>query len=124
MIERREYPRFKIPGARVVFYQEEGFKGSESLVDEGLMDDCSLNGIRFETEKELIPGARVRLELVIPGKNTMAIKGNIIWTSFLSDKNKSYAVVEFSPFGNGKGYNSENVRNDLENIAEEFYCVN
>ena len=120
LIERREFPRFKIPGARVVFHQEEGFLGSKVVSDEGLMDDCSLKGVRFETEKELQPGAKIKLELIIPGKDIIAIMGNIIWTSNLPEKNKAFVVAEFAPFGEGKGYNPIILKNDLEKIAEEY----
>jgi len=120
LVERRAFPRFKMPGTRVVFHQEEGFQGSKVVSDEGLMEDCSLKGVRFETENELKPGAKIKLELVIPGKDIIAIMGNIIWTSNSPDKNKTYTVVEFAPFGEGKGYNPLIVKNDLIKIAEEY----
>lgn len=120
LVERRILPRFKIPGARVVFHQEEGFQGIKAVSDEGLMDDCSLKGVRFKTEKELQPGAKVKLELLIPGQDIIDILGNIIWTSDSPEKNKFFVFVEFTPFGEGKGYNPMIIKNNLEKIAAEY----
>jgi len=123
LVERRECPRFKIPGAKVVFYQEERFQDSKVVSEEGLMDDCSSKGVRFQTEKELQPGAKGKLELVIPGEDIIAIIGNIIWTLNSPEKNKSSAVFEFAPYGEYKGYNPISVKNDLEKMAAKYLTI-
>jgi len=87
------------------------------------MDDCSLKGTRFITETKLQAGAKVKLELVIPAKEPVTLAGNIIWCSALSYKNRTIAVAEFAPFGEGKGYNPMAVKTDLEKIAEEYLAA-
>jgi len=118
--ERRAFPRFKIPNAKITFLQEEGFQGAGSVSGEGVLDDCSLRGIRFITKIKLQPGAKIKLELSVPSQEPIKLDGNIIWCSSLSYKNRTIAVVELAPFGEGKGYNSIEALNDLEKIADEY----
>ncbi len=120
MHERRSVPRFKIPGARVKLHQEGGFQGCEAQSDEGLLDDCSVNGLRIETQKAFKPGAKAKLELFIPEHENLHLTGNIIWAAPALDKTKMHVVVEFSPFGEGIGYNPVAARKHLEEIAEEY----
>ncbi|MBD3226444.1 MAG: hypothetical protein GF313_17075 [Caldithrix sp.] len=118
--ERRKVPRFKIPEAKIILTQEAGFQGSEAITDEGMMDDCSVKGMRIQTEKAFKPGAKAQVQLLIPGKKTLQLIGHIIWTSQSPDVNLMLSVVEFSPFGEGEDQNSLTVREDLTKIAEEY----
>ena len=123
LTERREFQRFKIPDAKVLFLQEEDSRGTKRVSGEGLIENCSVKGIRFITETKLQSGVKVKLELVIPAKEPVTLEGNIIWCSVLSYKNRTIAVAEFAPFGEGQGYNPMAVKTDLEKIAGEYLAA-
>jgi len=118
-IERRHLSRFKIPGSKVSYKQEEGFQGSLKIEDIGDLIDLTVKGIRFETTRTLFPGAKVDIEIIVPGEKKINLIGNVVWTSKVEEEMIN-TVVEFLEFDNETGYNSLECLNDLELLTAKY----
>ncbi len=119
-VERRVFPRFKIPGAKIIFHQEEELTGDKAISVEGLVDDISLKGIRFTSQSKLQSGAKIKLELIIPEKESISFLGNMIWISSYPKNEKTFGFIEFTPFGEGENFNPLVVQENLEKILAEY----
>ncbi len=118
--ERRSLSRFTIPGARVKYKQEEGFRGSEALSGEGKLIDISMKAVKFEAQYELFPGALADLEIVINQNQSIPVTGNILWSSEASENTAGITIVQFIRFGNEDGLNMIESKSQLEDLQENF----
>jgi hypothetical protein len=112
-IDRRHAVRLKIEGAEVFYKLQSGQTSFKPL------KDITKNSARFEVEHTLNQGTFVELELIIPGRENIPVKGNVIRISDPGMENTSYAVVLFVPFGTDERYNSMQCYEQLSNLVEE-----
>ena len=113
-IERRHLDRFKIPGAEISYKL---LDGSWSCV---ILIDITRSGVRFEIKNTVNVGEIIELEIIVPKKDKIFIKGHVVWTSKSNSENPSYAVVEFLPFGSDERYNSMHSYEQLKELSEEY----
>ena len=120
ILERRKLGRFSIPGAKVKYIQEEGFKNSEKLEDTGELVDLTVKAARFITKQHLNPGARVEVNLIIPEFETFTVRGNVVWTDLMDANQSIHSVVEFIDFDKEPGYNSPEILEKLKMLEEKY----
>jgi hypothetical protein len=120
ILERRKLGRFSIPGAKVKYTQEEGFKNSPIIEDTGDLIDLTLRAARFITKQHLNPGARLDLTLIIPDFETFTVRGNVVWTDLLDGEQVIHSVVEFIDFDKDPGYNLPENLEKLKILEEKY----
>ena len=108
MFKRRHSDRFKIPGAQVLYKLENDVSAQTTLIN------MTKNSVCFEVEHPIKIGYIIELEIIIPEKDIINVKGNIVWTS------TSYAVVQFLAFGTDERCNSMHCLKQLNQLAEEY----
>ena len=113
-IERRHLDRFKIPGAEVSYKLPDGSSSRAKFID------ITRSGVRFEINNPVIIGKIIELELIIPQKDKIFIKGHVVWTSKPDSGNPAYAVVQFLVFGSDVRYNSMQSYEQLKELSEEY----
>ena len=99
-IERRHLDRFKMPGAKISYKLPDGSSSCVKLVD------ITRSSIRFEINNSVVIGEIIELEIIVPRKDKIFIKGHVVWTSKPDSESPAYAVVQFLPFGSDERYNS------------------
>ena len=125
--EKRVCPRFGVPGAAISYGKIKAFGRRTGLLENSCMVvDLSRGGIRFLTRESPTLGAKLFLELALPGNNDpVCFTGTVRWMGEYPGEKYHYSVgVQFHPYGDGKKFNSaENLDRiiDLENkfLAEE-----
>ncbi len=113
-IERRHLDRFKIPGAEISYKLPDGSWSRVNLVD------ITRSGVRFENKNTINIGEIIELEIIVPRKNKIFIKGHVVWTSNPDSKSPAYAVVQFLVFGSDERYNSMRSYEQLKELSEEY----
>ncbi len=116
-VERRHLDRFKISGAKVSFNSNDRSVNLVSLLD------ISKSSVRFEFNGDLGPGDRLELEIKIPAKEKISIKGHIVRTSKADIEHPCCTVVQFMPFGSDERYNSTDSYNQLNEILKEYQNI-
>lgn len=119
-IERRHLERFKIPAAEVYYRQEAGFRDCVAVEAKGKMVDLTVKGVRFEADQKLCPGARIRVEVHVPDRERIALKGNVVWVGRVQDQGPLFAVVEFLDYADEPGYNPRQSLEQLEELRDNY----
>ena len=107
-IERRLCQRFKIPGATISYKIEKLFSSPADFQEEFCpILDLSRGGVRFLSQKSPKLGARIVLQISIPGERIpLNLKGRVRWSSFNPGKSYKYQTgVQFNPYGEEKNQN-------------------
>jgi hypothetical protein len=110
MIERRHADRFEIPGALVNYKLKDGLNAQTPL------KDITNAGARFEIGHIINRGDFVELDIRIPGKDPISVKGNVVWATNFD------AAIQFVPFGTDERYNSFKSYKLLKSVITD--CVN
>jgi len=118
--DRRKYNRFNVPGAKVKYIQETGFQDSEGFSGLGKMIDLTLYAVKFETNHELTPGAKIQIWITINDNKIIPLVGNVLWAFSEKNNESKNATVEFSAFANEKGFNSLESKQALEQLSEKY----
>lgn len=99
-VERRTVDRFAIIGAKVMYYTKDGISKLVNLTD------ISKSSIRFELKGDFKKGDELEIELILPFKEKILLKGNVVRASADDTKNHDFVTVQFAPFGSDDRYNS------------------
>ena len=113
--DRRYNERYPLPGATVK-YQIDVDKAAEKPVK-----DITHGGVCFEFSHSTEVGSELEIEIAIPGKGTLVLKGNIVWTAVENTKKTGYAAMQFLPFGTDNRYNSMENHDKLRELILE--CI-
>jgi len=113
-IERRHLDRFKIPGAEISYILPDGSLSRATLVD------ITRSSVRFEVKNDIKIDEIIELEIIIPRKEKIVIKGHVVWTSKSGSENPAYVVVQFLPFGSDERYNSMHTYEQLKELSAEY----
>ena len=120
-IDRRKLERVAIPDAWVIYYKD------DALYRFGILLNISRSAVCFEIQESLGIDAFLDLEIIIPNKEKLLIRGTNIreGESFFRDESTEiyyykYAVVQFAPFGTDERYNSMQILEHLKSIEKEF----
>ena len=77
------------------------------------------------TERQnLQPGRLLILQIIVPGEEKFSVRGQIVWTNKGHMQGSGLAGIQFSPFGEGKPYNSFKTRKTLEKLTEQYLNTN
>lgn len=110
MLERRYADRFEIPGAQVAYRMGGKVEAQMPLTD------ITNGGVRFAIQHDFTKGDLIELDIHIPQKCQIYVKGNIVWSSDID------AAVQFLPFGTDTRYNSFESYQLIKDIMSD--CVN
>jgi hypothetical protein len=113
--EKRNTERYAVPGSRVE-YKLEGGQSAETPVK-----DITHGGLCFEFEHSAEEGNLIEIEIRIPGREKLVLKGNIVWTSISSTDDPNYAAMQFLPFGTDERYNSMKYHERLKKLLKQ--CI-
>ncbi len=111
--ERRLLERYKIPQAKV------SYKTNGSFIYVALVD-ISKGSIRFEMNKTIENGTFIEIEIAIPTKQKVNVKGHVIWTKQKEPNRPGFAVVQFLPVGTDERFNSTENINQINDLINEF----
>ena len=111
--EKRNTERYPLPGAKVQYKLEDG-QSAETPVK-----DITQGGICFEFSHSAKEGYKIEIELQIPGKEQLTLKGNIVWTAVTTANDPNYAAMQFLPFGTDERYNSMDNHKRLKKLLME-----
>jgi len=118
--DRRYLDRFKIPGAKVIYKQREGFQGAKSVSARTPLIDLTHISCRFEVNHTLQPGAIVDLQILVSGKRKIKVVGYIVWASEAQLGRPSMAVVQFYSFGTDRRYNTLHSLKQLKKLSAQY----
>lgn len=110
--ERRYSERYKLPGAKINYKTDNG-NGHEKSVK-----DITHSGICFEFSHTGEEGNKLEIELIIPGRDKIVLKGNIVWTSVESQSGPGFAAAQFLPFGTDERYNTMENHKKLRDLMQ------
>jgi hypothetical protein len=113
-IERRYLDRFEIPDAEVVYHSEERSGIRCSLAD------ITKISVKFEVSQLFNPGDLLQLEIIVPNREKIFVKGHIVRTINPANGQPAYAAVQFLPFGSDERYNSMQSYEQLDALTVEY----
>jgi len=113
-IERRYLDRFEVPEAEVTYQSTEG------SVLRGSLADITKISVKFEVNDFFKPGDLLHLEIIVPNKDRISVKGHIVRTINKMDGKPAYAAVQFLPFGSDARYNSMESYEQLDALTVEY----
>jgi len=76
--------------------------------------------VKFETNHELTPGAKIQIWITVGEKKIIPLVGNVLWAFSEKNNESKNATVEFSAFANEKGFNSLESKQALEQLSEKY----
>jgi hypothetical protein len=120
--DKRKIERVVIPETWVIYYKD------DSLYRFGTLLNISRSAACFEIQDSLEVNSFLELEIIIPDKEKLKIKGTIIREGESFFRNEEieiyhfkYAVVQFSPYGDDdERYNSLQVYEQLKDLEKEY----
>ena len=112
-LKQRQIDRFKITGAEVLYHT------SENLAKRVPLIDISINTVRFKLSDDFNKREILDMELIIPPKEKIFLKGKAVRISMNNPKDPDSIAVQFSPFGSDKRYNSLNSFKRLNQLIIE-----
>lgn len=123
--EKRTTRRVRIPEAKVYYKKDEGFEFFRKLSGPMPMKDLGMGGICFEVENglewgDLFYGDPLYLEIIMPDKKKIQVKGTVRWISGSIDSESSFIGLEFAPFGIGSRSNKGRLRKRLEDFTGDY----
>lgn len=115
--ERRHLERFEVLGAQILFKPGKGFSLFERFSGPLPLKDITKNGACIMIDQPLERGTLITIEIRIPGRGKIKVKGHVVWNSYPNDPLQ--AGIQFLPYGEGKQYNSFTSRQQLEQLTEQ-----
>jgi hypothetical protein len=113
-LERRYLDRFYIPDAKIRYLCKDERSACVPLAD------FTKISARFSAEHNLREGDPLDLELLIPDKEAIMIKGIVILITEPDSNHSIYHVVQFLPFGSDERYNSMESHKQLTEVTVEY----
>ena len=117
--EGREWDSFEIPGA-TVRYRKSGVLSSFGFFSERYnLLRIGTARLAFDSDKRLVPGTKVELQLLIPDRDPIYLLGHIGWDISLAQRLNSTVVVHFMPFCDGQG-NPKAILEVLRELGDRY----
>ncbi|MBN2425461.1 MAG: PilZ domain-containing protein [Calditrichaceae bacterium] len=118
--ERRACKRIVIPDGRVYYKKQKRISFIQKYSGPVPMKDISKSGICFSTNDTLQTGEIVLLEILLPGYDSIRLKGEIRWVNTNLSAGATFTGLQFLPFGVKKHFNSLDSLNKLRSITEQL----
>jgi hypothetical protein len=113
-IDRRHLKRFKVPDSEIEY------KVGENNTSRVPLSDITKISVRFEVEHDINAGDMIELEIMIPKKKKISVKGKVVRTSDPDADVKPFAAVQFIPFGSDERYNTMKSYKQLSELSDEL----
>ncbi len=111
---------FEIPGATVRYRKSKVLSSLSSFSKPRDLLSISKDGMLFDSDKRLIPGTKVELQLLIPHRARVNLHGRVGWDIYPAGKNVTIAVtVHFTPFY-GRWGNPKAVLEVFEELEDQY----
>lgn len=88
-----------------------------------MLKDITKHGACIEIKEDLPSGSRLLLEIIVPGEQRINVRGQVVWTNKAPKQNSGLAGIQFSPYGEGKPYNSFKTRELLEKLTQQYLIL-
>lgn len=123
--EKRTTPRVEIPQAKVYYKKDQGFELFKKLDGPLPLRDLGMGGACFEVSSglewgDLFYGDPLYLEIIMPDRKKVHVKGHIRWISGIQNSDSSYIGMEFRPFGEGIRSNSRRSQKRIEQFTNAY----
>ncbi len=121
--ERRRYIRFKVPGAKVTYFQKFFFFSSIVYSEEFCpVVDLSRGGIQFLSRRFLKSIKKILMQIYIPEEESyLNLTGRIKWSFFNPFGDYNYQVgIQFEPFVGRRRYNQFQALDKLASLEKKF----
>ena len=121
--ERRRFTRFKVPGAKVTYFQKFFFFSSIVYSEEFCpVVDVSRGGIQFLSRRFFKSLKKILMQIYIPEEEScLNLTGRIKWSFFNPFGDYNYQVgIQFEPFVGRKGYNHSQALDKLASLETKF----
>jgi len=112
-IERRYLDRFEVPDAEVVYR----FAGGTEC--RGNLADITKISVRFESNQMFNTGDHIELEIIMPDKEHIAVRGNVVRMVNPEGREPLSVAVQFLPFGSDERYNTMDSYTQLHALTNE-----
>ena len=122
--ERRHLERFSIPGAKTLYKIHKKINLLSRYNGPTNLKDITKNGACIEIKEDLQPGCLLILLIIVPGEEKFNVRGQVVWTKKVPVQNSGLAGIQFSPYGEGKPYNSFKTRKTLEKLTQQYLNTN
>ena len=116
-LDRRNTDRLKISGAQILFKRESGEAAMKP------MKDLTFSGVCFEVDEKMTVGDLIEMRIILPGEESITIKGNIVWSEVNASTKIVYTAVQFLPFGTDERYNPMEIYQKLKKIVSAYQCL-
>jgi hypothetical protein len=87
------------------------------------MKDLTYSGVCFEVDGIMTVGDLIEMRIILPGEESITLKGNIIWSEMNASSKIVYTAVQFLPFGTDERYNSMEIYQKLKKIVSAYECL-
>lgn len=121
--ERRRFIRFKVPGAKVTYFQKFFFFSSIVYSEEFCpVVDISRGGIQFLSRRFIKSIKKILMQIYIPEEESyLNLTGRIKWSFFNPFGDYNYQVgIQFEPFAGRKRYNQSQALDKLAFLETKF----
>jgi len=117
--EGRKWDSFEIPGATVRYRKSRVLSSLSFFSERCDLLSIGTGGLVFDSDKRLVPGTKVELQLLIPDRNPIYLLGRIGWDIYLAGKMTGAVVVHFMPFSDRRG-NPKAILNVLRELEDQY----
>jgi hypothetical protein len=122
--ERRSLNRIEIPSAEIFYKPKKRLNILTILIGPTDLINISKSGACFISKNPINKGSDVLLKIVLPIKDPIILKANTVWTSANHEPGQMLVGVQFTPFGEGKRYNSFETMKELEQLYSSYNKLN
>jgi len=120
--ERKNSGYFRIPGATVRYKKSQIPFPFNFFSEKCDLVSISKGGLVFDVEKKLLPGTKVKLQLLIPDRAPIHLRGWIVWVgwqTYIRGDMSGAVSVQFMPFGSRRG-NPNSVLEVLRELEDQY----
>jgi len=121
--ERRHLERFSIPGAKTLYKLYKKINLFNRYNGPTNLKDITKHGACIEIKEDVRPGNQLLMRIIVPGEQKISVRGQVVWTNKAREHSSGFAGIQFSPYGEGKPYNSFKTREALEKLTQQYLII-
>jgi len=117
--DRREYPRFEIPGAEVRYRKTGPLAAMMGFCQAHPLVNVSRGGMAFLGQKTLRQGQGGVVQLLVPDEPPLDLTAEVQWGGHRGGKGARIVRLAFKPFGARRGPNPLNALATLNSLLDK-----
>ena len=117
-VEKRKCQRFEVPGTEVVFKKAGLFGWLSGFSKPCYLINLSKGGVGFSTDVILKSGQKILIKLLLPHAPPLILLGQVRWQAGSGFGQAMATGVQFMPFGDRRGWNSQKALEVLRRLEE------